>query len=459
MISPTKYLSVLLLFYLSTSGALATVAEIDIPRPSFAFTAIEQSAILSNISGQNVARTMNFELTKDLTYYQRDFREKWAASDNTYERQLISERIGNQGRARYAAERGWQQILGSRSRGIRQGPDSAYWDPKSGVLRVLETKGNTSPTVMSYGWKQGTNVNTIFSAERTISSSKTTLVEKEAAARVIVAAKNGRLQTGVIRTTHVDGKPNVPRLDEGKWESSNHTRDAFGIEQRLVRKNPELSKIFRKAKFNYHMDRMKYLVYKGVPYVGIASSALLILDAYNESEVTMKMFQDPSLRNTVLPYLHGGLALGKSAESGTLGFSSMAYLGLLKGGQVMKYGKLAGKAFLPIAVGVEALNFGVSYYEYSSGRINQLNYYKRTTGPVIFTAFTATGAVVGAFAGGGWNLGAGAVPGAWAGASIGATVSIPFTFVGDWAWNLYFKYSDARQMEVVFSAIDSQYGR
>ncbi len=63
------------------------------------------------------------EMTRLQPFYQRNYRNPWLQS-NLYQRQLLAERIGNQGRARYGAEHGWIKRLGSTGRGIRQGPDA-----------------------------------------------------------------------------------------------------------------------------------------------------------------------------------------------------------------------------------------------------------------------------------------------------------------------------------------------
>ena len=119
------------------------------------------------------------------------------------------------------------------------------------------------------------------------------------------------------------------------------------------------------------------------------------------------------------------------------------------------FGRVAGTWFLPIALGVEGLNAGVAYYEYSTGRISQRDFYRRTTGPAVFAVFTTGGAIIGAIAGAPEG-GSGALPGA--GAYVGAWVAVPVQFVADWGWNWYYRKFDDKQREAVDRAVERYYG-
>jgi len=432
--------------------AVGGISLLAIGENASMFMPSEQFGILSNIFSQYIkSSTTNSIPEGELKYFQRDLRDKYSLISTPYERSLLSERIGNQGRARYAAEQGWIKTLGSQHRGIRQGPDAIYWDNQKGVLRVLETKGQYSQAKESYGSKQGTNSNTIFSAERVIRDTKTSIKEKTACAQVIIAAKNNRLQTGIIRTTHDFGKPNSPYLEK-EWATANISKQADVIERRLLAERPELTSVFRRAKFDFNMNKVKYFTEKPLPVIGLAGSLFLFLDSYKQFKEALITFNDPLLQNTALPYMKTSLGIGKTSEALALSISSIKTMRVLGDSKIlMNAGRLAGKLFLPLAAGVESLNFGVAYYEYSSGRINRIAFYRRTTGPAIFVICTGTGAVIGFCAGGG--------VGAFPGAGIGATVSIPLTYLGDFAWNWFYRDSDIRQMETVFSALENQYGK
>lgn len=382
----TKSSLALFLFLACSLITLAVETETAALKKTFLLTATEQATVLANITHEHVKPTINLISDNGLKYFQRDLRSEYLKSD-TYERSLLSERIGNQGRARFATESGWIKILGSQSRGIVQGPDAIYWDPNEGVIRVTETKGGSSKPKFTYGSWQGTNSNTIRSAEFALRSPNTSMAEKVAQAQVILAAKNGNLQTGIIRTSHDLGRPALPRLEKD-WATANIGNQASVIERRLVAENPELANVFKRANFDLQMNQIKY----------------------------------PS---------------GQS-------------LFFIKSEQIVQCGRLAGKFFLPVATGFEVWTVVNAYYEYSSGRINQLVFYRRSTGPVIFAVCTGSGAVIGFFAGG-----VGAVPGA----GIGALVSVPLTYAGDFTWDWYFRNSDRRQMEVVFAALENQYGK
>ena len=335
----------------------------------------------------------------------------------------LAERIGNQGRARFAEEQGWTKVVGSQARGIVQGPDAVYWDPRAGSVRVLEAKGGSSQLKTTYQVLQGTNTNTIRSAKTVLLSEKASEVEKLAAARVIKAAQQNRLQTGVVRTTHVLGKPDAPQLD-GSWNRDLVSKGAFEIQNDLVSQKPELAGTFRKAEQALRRDMWKFRAAQGVAVLGLAGAAGVGWDAYQQSHEAWSMIRDPSLRGTPLPYIQGGLASARVGEAVTLGLGSAAELGLMGNGGVGAFGRAAGKRFLPVAVVAESFVAAKAYYEFSSGRISQRDFYRRTTGPAIFGVFTTGGAIIGCVAAGGTTLGTATVPGAMVGAGIGGTVAI-----------------------------------
>jgi hypothetical protein len=229
------------LVLLTLPVANAVVASAPSAAPSLPLSPLEQAARLSGLASQALGRALfphPPEAIAPTPYFQRDYRIHWLSA-SPYEWTRLAEKIGNQGRARFAAEQGWSKILGSQARGIVQGPDAVYWDSHSGRVRALEAKGGTSQVKWTHSSLQGTNTNTIWSAEWVLKSAKASPAEKLAAARVIKAAQQNRLQTGVVKTSHVLGKPDTPRL-EGQWDRASVSKEAFEIERRLVRQNPEL---------------------------------------------------------------------------------------------------------------------------------------------------------------------------------------------------------------------------
>lgn len=421
-------------------------------------TSLERAGLLSGLTSRGLGRELFPQPVNTIApkwYFQRNYRADWLVS-SLHERILLAERIGEQGRARFAVERGWNKLIGWRGRGIAQGPDAVYWDPYSGQVRVLEAKGGTSPLKFTYGSLQGTNRNAIRSAAHVLESAHATRAEWVAAARVIRAAQKNRLQTGVIRTGHALGNPDPPQL-EGGWNMSQVAKEAREREQNLVRRDPELIEVFREARAAEARDMLKYRATQGLAALGLAGAGMLAWDAYQQGQITWTMLQDPALQGTTLPYLQTGITFGRLGQSITLGLSSAAQLGLLGQGQLPIFGRAAGRWFLPMAVGVESLLVVSAYYEYSAGRISQRELYQRGTGPAIFGAFTVGGAAVGA-AVGVWMSGAGAVPGAVVGAEIGAMIAIPAQSAVSWALTRADRQVNEAQEMAFDAALDRVYG-
>ncbi|GEM_PF-1895344 len=447
--------------FLALLGFLASqraLADATISAPAMPLSQLEQAGRVSAMASQTPALRLYpppVEVLTQASYFQRDYRAPWVSA-SVYERIRLAERIGNQGRARYATERGWTKIVGSQARGIVQGPDSVVWDSRTGTTRVLEAKGGTSEGKWTYQSWQGTNRNAIRSAEFVLDSNSASPLEKMAAARVIKAAQANDLRTGMVKTSHVLGTPDAPRL-EGEWSSENVAKEAVEIERRVTRWNPSAASTFRAAGAAQSSDMLRYRAAQGVAVLGLAGSGLLGWDAYQQLIIAWKMWNDPLLRRTALPYLQTGLSGGRWAEAGTLGFGSAAELGLLGRGGMSVFGRAAGKWFLPIAVGAEGLSAGIAYYEYSTGRISQREFYRRTTGPAIFAVFTTGGAIIGGALGAPAG-GVGAAPGALAGGSIGALVAVPVQFVADRIWKWYYSKFDEKQRAAVDRAVECHYG-
>ena len=447
-------ITILLLWAVTTPNLVWALT----PTSSMAFplTKGEQAARLWEIAGAEIARKLyplSVETIKPMFYYQRNYRLPWIEA-TVHQRILLAEKIGEQGRARFAAERGWIKIFGSQNHTIPQGPDSVYWDKRSGRLRVLEAKGGAAQPKWAFNSRQGTNLNTIRSARFVLLSSKATPLEKVAAARVIVSAQQGRLVTGVVSTPHVLGAPRKPKL-LGEWNHANVRKEAIEIEQEIIRKKPDARGFVRLAHKEQSFAMLKYRAPQGLAIVGFAGTLGLGWDAYQQSLTTWSIFNDPTLKGSVLPYMQTGVAFGRITQATTLAAISNTQLGILKhskGG----VSKLAGRMFLPVTLGVEGLQFAKAYYEFNLGRISQRDLYRRTASPAIIMIFTAVGGIVGGIIGI-QAAGITAIPAAITGANIGAIAAIPIQFAAVYMLDWYYHEFDEHQRLDVNEAIEKCY--
>ena len=441
-ISQITSITILLLWAATTSNliwALTPTSSMVLP-----LTQGEQAARLWGIASAEVARKLypiSVVTIEPKFYYQRNYRLPWIEA-TLNQKILLAEKIGEQGLARFAAERGWIKILGPWNHGIHQGPDSVYWDKRSGRLRVLEAKGGNSPLKWTFNSRQGTNLNAIRSARFVLLSSKATLMEKVAAARVIVAAQQGRLDTGVIRTTHVLGTPSNPEL-LGGWDHANVKKEASKIKLELIRNKPDALAIFLHAHKEQSFAMLKYWKIRRLANMRFAS------DAYQQSLIAKPMFNNSPLIRSIPPHMQTSAALGRLTQSTT----QPGILRLSKEG----VSKFAGRLILPVILGVEGLQFAIAYHQYGLGRISQRDFYRRTAGTAIIVVFTAGGAIVGGIIG----MQAGGVPAipvAYAGANIGAIVAIPVQFAADYMLDWYYREFDEQQRLVVNAAVEKHYG-
>lgn len=134
------------------------------------------------------------------------------ASDQ--ERIKLAEEIGEKGARQYAQSQGWQPIYLGKDRQIRQGLDQVYWDPVTGKTIVIEAKGGSSPISRGYGYEQGTSEWAVKSAENVLHHKGASPAEREAAKKVIEAARQGKLEVQVVRTPHVYGKPTGTEVEQ-----------------------------------------------------------------------------------------------------------------------------------------------------------------------------------------------------------------------------------------------------
>ena len=178
---------------------------------------------------------------------QKDWSNAYRPS-STVRRGQIAERIGNQGTALYAKTEGLEPLLGSRNRGLRQGPDAVYRDPWTGRIVSIESKGGLSQPKITYGYEQGTVENTIKSAERAIGSQSATPKERTAMTELLTAAANGKLETRVVRTEHEVGTPMRPVLERRVQSSPQSTRLSWETMDSLAKTHgdiPEVKQLIR----------------------------------------------------------------------------------------------------------------------------------------------------------------------------------------------------------------------
>ena len=448
-------LFVLALTTLNASPARSAVSSLNLP-----LTSGEQAAQLWLLATPETVRRLFPSTTAEtnIFYIQRNYRREYLGAglelnERINKRKGISESIGEQGRHRFAAERGWTQLLGSRNRGIRQGPDSVYSDRRSGLVRVLEAKGGNSPIKSFYGASQNTNKYSIRTAKRLLRSRYATEEARIGAARIIVAAQRRSLVTGVVRTRHVWGEPEEPALQNG-WDRDNVKHEAKRIERELTQENPDNRRFFQKAWKDESIAMLEYRAAQGVAILGVVGVAGLGWDTYRQFAVAGQMWNDPTLDGDPLPHLQTGVALGRAGQLATLGASSSAtFMRLPTTGWV----RAAGAAFLPVSFGVEGMLLATAYYEYDLGRLRRRDFYRRATAVVIVPMFSAGGAIVGGTVGL-YAGGVGTLPGAAAGAKLAVIVAIPIQYAADYLWEWYYQDFDSRQLQLVNATVEEFYG-
>ena len=455
--------------------ALARSATLSL---DFPLTPQEHATRLRSLAGPGVALRLHSSrpgVASRITmpFYQRSYQRQWSEGSRdsriTSGSPLTAEGIGDQGRTRFAAEHGLTMLLESdiRVRGIRQGPGSVYWDPRSGRVVVLEAKGGGSPLKRSFNSWQGTNPNTLWSAQYALEDYRRSgnLPMKVQMARVILAAEKGQLDTRVIRTRHVLGEPNAPGLTG--FDSTQVVREARRARLEMIREYPETREYFREAARDHLWDRkafradrqslgLEQRTARGMPVIGIAYPM----------ELAWSMFDDPILKGGALPYMHTGLALGRAAqavvfasrmtttEPSSISNRSAKITGI----------RVAGRAALPISVGVESLELLTAYHEYDLGFISQREFYRRSAGAAIIGVFTVGGAAIGVIVGYGAGGMRGVMPGVKAGAKAGAwagevaATSPTAQLATDHLLSWYYRDFDEQQLRTVNAAVEMFYG-
>ena len=470
---------ILMLFALIAAASNVVFARSTVTLSGLLLTPQEEAIRLRSLASPEVARRLHpsgvgaVSTIRPMPFYQRNYQAKWLdgpLDERINRRRILAEKIGEQGRARFAAEHGLTKLLGSRGhRSIHQGPDSVYWNSRTGRLVVLEAKGGTSPIRKHFrGLPQNTNQYTLQSARNVLARYRRSASPemKVQMARVIWAAEKGHLDTGVIRTGYVLGKPDPPKLVAG--DRTNVAREARRVRQGIIKTNPEAREYFREARRNHWQDRMafraghrtfglKHGAAQGMRVIGFAGALGLGWDSYQQFRTAWSMIHDSTLNGSVLPYMQTGVAVGRMAQATTLGVGSTGPLGILKLSARRGIGTVAGRAVLPVTLGVEGLQLVMAYHEYGLGRISQREFYRRSAGPAIMAVFTVGGATVGGIVGlqvGGVT----AIPGAMTGAKVGAFASIPVQFAFDYGVGWYYREFDEKQRRVVNAAVETFYG-
>ena len=221
-------------------------------------TPLEQMSRLSSVAVQGAARKLFRPGSGTAIAWtstgQPDYRDWYLSASSDDERRKIVEKIGEDGVARYAEQEKLKTLLDPRDRKMPTGPDSVYWSRKDGKLQVLEAKGGLSKTKSTYNSKQGTNENTIRSADGLLRS-RASRAEKLQSARVLVAASRGQLSTEVVKTPHVLGRPDAPRAS--RPNEDNVAKEAQGLLKKAMQ-DPESRKLIRKARLLHNVDRLNY---------------------------------------------------------------------------------------------------------------------------------------------------------------------------------------------------------
>ena len=432
-------------------SANSTASLSDLP-----LTPQEEAARIWGLAGQTMARELFPSVTDSIKPLQRNYQELVGGNVRGHQLRDLAKTMGEKGGGWYAARHGLKELLGARHSGIPQGPDSVYWDPYSGYVFVLETKGGYAKVASFYGARQDTNEYSIRAAERILRSPSANPHAKVVAARIIVAAQEGRLVTGAIEAP----PKGDPLLLYNKWNLTNVAEEAREIERR----NPKNQKDFRRARWAARVTR-------GVAITGIAGALGLGWDAYQQTQAAWSMFDDPSRKGSVLSYMQTGIAFGRVVQATTLGVISSAPLGAWKLSASLAGARHyvlqspptgiwrlsargvvrgAGGAFMAVTLGVEGLQLAMVYRERELGRISQREYYRRRTGPAITMTLTVGGAALGGIVG--------AFPGAVIGANIGALAAIPVQSAAYYMLDRRYQEFDERQRRFVNAEIETFYG-
>jgi len=451
--------------------------------------------------------------TGTFPYYQRDYSSEWKNA-SSYERILLAERIGEQGRKRLVEETVGvfgkvEQRLGYTNRTTVTGPDSGYWLSQHDSYLVVEAKGGASVPQRTFGALQGTNLNTLRSAADTFSRSGVSAKEKLEYAIIIKAAQRDRLITGVSSTRHSAGRPALPQW-KGDLNRDSVRQEACMIEARHRTLHPQCGRFYDDAenllsqrsissnsvqaaiggetspatfrarplaiesKPGVHQLRsdgefaqagtgiartpkLSGMVRAGAG-IGMAASVFAAGNALAQWQPTYEAWHDPSFTpfDASMQTTHTGIrtyeALALAANSSSVLARSFGFSSPWLG-----IGQRLGTQ-LPLVFGIgAALEFGVAYNDYQARRISHSEFIERTSSPAVMALCVGGGACIGAGVGAFSTGGVGAVPGAVSGAQAGSMVAIPATI----AINTFQRHRhaafDAAQRKLVDSTLQAQY--
>lgn len=119
-----------------------------------------------------------------------------------------AEWIGEKGAEQYAERRGYRALLRFDEKQYPHGFDQVYYDPKTNEVVCIEAKGGSGRLT----GRQGTIEDAIEGAKKMLNSDKTSDGERKAAQRVLEHIEKGRARLEVVRTPHVGGVPESPRV-------------------------------------------------------------------------------------------------------------------------------------------------------------------------------------------------------------------------------------------------------
>jgi hypothetical protein len=172
--------------------------------------------------------------------------QEWHASSLS-QRQDLAEQIGENGAAIYAAEKGYVPLMGTTEKITLHGPDGVYYAP-DGKLVVIEAKGGTSSINRGYGYEQGTAEHAVASAKRMLKQDGIPLSERAAYETIIKEAARGNLRVETVRTTHVLGKPDVPKMESVKFCTTEAAEFAKRISKELSIPEVGIERLLRSGK-------------------------------------------------------------------------------------------------------------------------------------------------------------------------------------------------------------------
>ena len=402
---------------LSVLAPIAAPAQVlDVP-----LTPREQTTMLAGGASQSVWSRLYPAGAGAATVtppFQQDYGARYLSA-SPGDRVAIAQTIGEEGVERYAAMQRLKMLLGPQGRSTPIGPDSVYWNRTSGKVRILEAKGGSSALKWTHGSLQGTNANTIRSARGVLASKGASAAEKLQAARVIKAAQRGHLETAVVRTLHVLGTPQAPR-QVSRVHTENVAKEARVIERDLVKRNPELRAVFRKAGLQHRVDWLAYRGARWTPGRGL----------------------DAPRGFGSAPTLHAGF----QRLPGTASATGLALAG---GSGLQRLWQVGNRWILPVGLGLAGATITTTYYQFSTGSISDREFLFDSAGPAVLVVFTAAGAVIGGAA----SFGFGAMPGAM----IGATFALPAQLVLQRFNDQQYREFNQVQQEVVNKAVEELY--